>query len=120
MLVGSGGRRPVVYVGPEGEGGLVGMSIRDAPALVVGLPSLYDATAKPVGDDGSKLREWLAQADHDIRDDWPQLDMERDRLRKALDLPPADELLAALHAAAADERYRLISDAGQRYRSMLQ
>ncbi|WP_349880717.1 hypothetical protein ABIH81_14230 [Micromonospora sp. HUAS YX12] len=120
MLTGSGGRRPVVYVGSEGEGGLIAMSMRDALALVVGLPSLHDATAKPFGDDGSQLRDWLVQADHDLRADWPQLDMERGRLREALDLPPADELLAALHAAAADEHYRPISDAGERYRSMLE
>lgn len=120
MVVGSGSQRPAVYVGSEGEGGLIATSLRDALALVVDLSSLHDATARPFGDDGSQLRDWLAQADHYIRADWPQLDTERGRLREALGLPSADELLADLHAAAANERYRPISDAGERYRSMLE
>jgi hypothetical protein len=119
MVVGSGDRQPVVYVGSEGEGGLIATSLRDALALVVGLSSLHDATARPFGTDGSDLREWLARADAEIRADWPELDTERERLREELDLPAADDLLAALHTAAADERYRPISDAGDTYGSML-
>jgi hypothetical protein len=66
------------------------------------------------GCDGSELREWLAWADDDIRADWPQLDAEW----KRLDLTSADDLLGAPHTAAADERYRPISDAGDTYSSM--
>lgn len=118
--VGSGAQRPVVYVGSEGEGGLIATSLRDALALVVGLSSIHDATSKPFGEDGGELRAWLDEADEYIRDDWPQLDADRDRLREALDLPPADnELLAALHRCAADEDHRPISDVGDRYSSML-
>lgn len=120
MLAGSGDRRPVVYVGSEGEGGLISTSLHDALALVVGLPSLCDATAVPFDDDGGeRLRTWLAKADDEIREDRPELDTERQRLREALDLPAADGLLEALHRAAADEDHRPISDAGDRYQSML-
>lgn len=110
----------MVYVGSEGEGGLIATSLREALGLVVGLSSLHDAPAKPFGDDGGGwLRAWLAEADDEIREDWPELDAERQRLREALDLPTVDGLLEMLHRAAADENYRPINDAGDRYRSML-
>jgi hypothetical protein len=120
LLIGTGPERPVLYVGSEGEGGLVATSLRDALALIAGLPSLHDATAQPFGDDGgAALRASLAECDEEIREDWPELDADRRRLREALDLPPADGLLEALHRAAADEEYRPVSDAGDRYESML-
>lgn len=115
-----GADRAVVYAGSEGEGGLIAASLRDALALVVGLPSIHDALTVPFGTDGGAgLRAHLAAADAEIREDWPALDDDRARLRAALDLPAADGLLEALHAAAADERYRPVSDAGDRYESML-
>jgi hypothetical protein len=121
MLAATGGEeRPVVYVGSEGEGGLIAGGLRGALALVVGLSGLHDAFAVPVGDDaGVRLRAWLARADDEIRQDWPELDADRARLREALDLPVADGLLDALHAAAADGNYRPISDRGDIYESML-
>ncbi|MEV0729875.1 hypothetical protein [Polymorphospora sp. NPDC050346] len=120
LLAGTGDRRPVVYAGSEGQGGLVAAGLRDALALVVGLPSIHDALGVPVGEDGGrKLRAWLAEADDEIREDLPDLDADRARLRAALDLPEADGLLEALHAAAADEAYRPVSDRGDRYESML-
>ena len=120
LLVGAGRNRPVLYVGSEGEGGLVATNLRDALALVVGLPSLHDATAIPFDEDaGAPLRTWLAAADKEIRQEWSTLDDDRARLREALDLPAASGLLAALQAAAADERYRPVSEHGDRYESML-
>jgi len=112
----------VVYAGSEGEGGLVALNLRDALALRVGLPSLHDALAGPLGDD---LRVWLAEADEEICEDdvlcgpgWMGLDEARARARHALGLPPTDGLLAGLHAAAADDAYRPIGEYGP-YRSML-
>ncbi|MBV1853119.1 hypothetical protein [Catellatospora tritici] len=105
----------VVYAGSEGEGGLVAHSLRDALALRVGLPSLHDALALPLGDE---LLRSLAEADDFIREDdamdpdGQTLDEARAHARQALDLPHADGLLAALHAAAADEAYRPISEHG--------
>lgn len=107
----------VVYAGSEGEGGLIARDLRDALALVVGLPSLHDALARPLGDD---LRAWLADADEEMREDyaqrgpeWPGLDQARSRIRQQLDLPPADDdLLAGLHAAAVDDAYRPVSEHG--------
>ncbi|MDQ7909188.1 hypothetical protein RB614_32170 [Phytohabitans sp. ZYX-F-186] len=120
MLVGGGDERPVVYVGSEGEGGLIATSLRDALALIGSVSSIHDATARPLGDDGgAALRSWLAEADEEVREDWPDLDANRVRLREALDLPAADGLLEALHRLAADEAYRPISEAGDRYQSML-
>ncbi|MFI6159909.1 hypothetical protein ACIA59_08175 [Micromonospora haikouensis] len=124
MLVGDdngdGVARPVLYVGSEGEGGLIATDLRAALSLVVGLSSVHDATSVPYGDDGgARLREWLARADEEIREDWPELDAERARLRQALDLPEADGLLEALHRLAADEDYRPVSDAGDRYEAMV-
>ncbi|GAA1643081.1 hypothetical protein ACFQY4_31110 [Catellatospora bangladeshensis] len=110
--------RPVVYAGSEGEGGLIAPDLRTALALVVGLSSLHDATSMPLGD-GAALREWLAFADSEIREDWPELDDDRARLRAALNLPSAEELLPVLHASAADDRYRPVSEAGDVYESML-
>jgi hypothetical protein len=121
MLVGSTSPRPVLYVGSEFAGGLIATSLRDALALVVGLPSLHDATAREFGDDGGMaLRAWLAECDAEAREDWPNLDADRSRLREALGLPSADGLLEALHTAAADERFRPISVDGTRYNSMLE
>ncbi|WP_229406907.1 hypothetical protein [Micromonospora sp. NBRC 110038] len=120
LLVGTGDTRPVLYVGSEGEGGLIATDLRAALALVVGLSSVHDATSVPYGGDGgARLREWLARADEEIREDWPELDAERARLRQALDLPEADGLLEALHRLAADEDYRPVSDAGDRYEAMV-
>jgi hypothetical protein len=121
LLAGTDGEQwPVVYAGSEGEGGLIATRLRDALALVVGLSSLHDALAMPLGDDGgARLRASLAQADDEIREDWPDLDDDRARLTAALELPPADGLLDALHTAAADEDYRPVSDRGDTYESML-
>jgi hypothetical protein len=114
------GRRPVVYAGSEGEGGMIAEGLREALALVVGLPSIHDATAfRMDGDGAARLRESLARADDEIREDWPGLDADRARLREALDLPEAGGLLESLHAAAADDRYRPVSDRGDTYESML-
>lgn len=111
----------VVYAGSEGEGGLIALSLRDTLALRVGLASLHDALAKPLG---VELRLWLAECDEEIREDdvasgpgWMGIDEARARVRKALELPPADGLLAGLHNAAADEAYRPIGEHG-RYRPM--
>lgn len=114
-----GDRLPLVYAGSEGEGGLIAGNLREGLALVVGLSSISDATARPYAPDaGATLRAWLAAADEEIRQDWPDLDAIRARLREALDLPPADGLLEALHEAAADERYRPVSEHGP-YESLL-
>src|SRR3954452_20953896 len=84
LLVGTGPERPVLYVGSEGEGGLVAASLRNVLALIASLPSLHDATAQPFGDDGgAALRAWLAECDEEIREDWPELDEDRRRLREA-------------------------------------
>jgi len=120
LLTPSGG---VVYAGSEGEGGLIASNLRDALLLVVGLPSLHDALARPLGND---LRLWLSEADEEIRRDdaargpaWLSLDEARARVCQALDLPSADgERLAELHAAAADDAYRPISEHGP-YEPML-
>ncbi|GAA4470044.1 hypothetical protein [Phytohabitans houttuyneae] len=73
-----------------------------------------------MGDDGgAALRALLAEADDELREDWPDLDADRERLRAALDLPPADGLVEALHRLAAGEAFRPIRDAGDRYESML-
>jgi hypothetical protein len=114
--------RAVVYAGSEREGGLIALNLRDALALVGGLPSLHDALSGPLGDD---LRDRLAEADEEIRQDDPLrgpgrlgLDEARARVRQALNLPPADGLLAQLHAAAIDDAYRPVSEYGP-YESML-
>jgi hypothetical protein len=121
LLVGAGAVRPVLYVGSEGEGGLVATSLRDALTLVVGVSSLHDATAFPVDeDDGRVLCDFLARAADEIRRDWPELDDDRNRLREALGLPPVDDaLLRSLQAAAADISYRPINERGDRFRPML-
>ncbi len=116
MLAGSGPHRPVVYVGSEGEGGLIATSLRDTLALVVGFSSIHDATALPLGDE---LRTWLVKTDEELRAERPELDDDRRRLREALDLPPAGDLLEALHRAAADDRYRPINDEGYPSNTML-
>lgn len=121
LLAGSGPQRPMVYVGSEGEGGLVATRLRDGLALIIGVSSLHDATAFPVDEDGGrKLRDWLATADAEIRKDWPELDTARTQLRTALNLRQVDDaLLRSLHEAAADLRYRPFNEEGLPYRSML-
>lgn len=107
--------RPVVYAGPDGAGGLVASGVREALALVVGLPGLREALAVPIGPDGGgALRARLTEADDALRAARPELAELRDRLRAELQLPAADDLLPALHAAAADEGYRPVG-----YRSLL-
>jgi hypothetical protein len=120
LLVGSGPTYPVVYAGSEGEGGLIATSLADALAVVVGLPSIHDAVVLAPDDPGGVvLRDLLERADDEIREDWPDLDDDRARLREALGLADGLELLDALHTAAADERYRPISDRGDVYEPML-
>ncbi|WP_329102029.1 hypothetical protein OG792_22700 [Micromonospora sp. NBC_01699] len=120
LFAGRGGEeRPVVYAGSEGEGALVAIGLADALAVAVELPSLHDALAVPYGEDGgAALRAWLDRADQEIRDDQPDLDALRGRLREALHLPPADGLLERLHAAAADHTYLPVGEHG-RYEPML-
>jgi hypothetical protein len=120
MLVGTGTVRPVLYVGSEGEGGLIAHSLREALALLVGVSSLHDATTFPIEQDqGRALRDYLARTDDEIREDRPDLDAARDRLRKALGLPPVDDdLLRSLHAVAADLRFRPLNEWGDRFRPM--
>ncbi|MGY4643441.1 hypothetical protein [Cellulomonas sp. URHB0016] len=105
----------VVYAGSEGEGGLVAHSLRDALALVVGLPSLHDALSRPLDED---LPQWLRSCDDEIREDFPELDATRAEVREALGLPPVDTLVAALHASATDDSFRPISEHGP-YDSMV-
>jgi hypothetical protein len=121
LLVGTSAVRPVLYVGTEGEGGLIATRLRDALALIVGVSSLHDATALPIQEgDSRRLRDFLARADDEIRKDWPELDDDRDRLRQALALPPVDDaILQSLHTAAANINYRPINVQGDRYRPML-
>ncbi|GIE81823.1 hypothetical protein Aph02nite_77730 [Actinoplanes philippinensis] len=121
LLVGTGDARPVLYVGSEGEGGLVAGSLRDALALVVGVSSLHDATTFPAEqNDGRDLRTFLDRADEEIRDNQPDLDTNRDLLRGALGLPSVDDtLLRALQAAAADFGYRPLNGRGDHLRPML-
>jgi hypothetical protein len=120
MLVGSGDQRPVLYVGSEGEGGLIATSLRDALALIASVSSIHDATTTDWDEDGgAAVLSTLAEADQELREEWPELDADRQRLREALDLPAGDGLVETLHRLAADETYRPISDAGDRYDSML-
>jgi hypothetical protein len=121
LLVGMGTSRPVLYVGSEGEGGLIAHSLREALALVVGVSSLHDATAFPLEqDDGRALHDYLARADDEICQDWPELDAARERLRKALGLQPVDdELLRSFHTAAADFSFRPLIEWGDPFRPML-
>jgi hypothetical protein len=121
MLAGAASdKRPVIYVGSEGEGGLIARGLREALALVVGVSNIHDAVAWPISEDGGrKLRAHLTEEDRYLREFRPELDADRTRLREALELPLADGLLEALHAAAADEDYRPVSDEGNRYESML-
>ncbi|WP_229074496.1 hypothetical protein [Actinoplanes sp. DH11] len=114
-------RSDELYVGSEGEGGLIAKDLRDALALIVGVSSLHDATAVPVDeDDGRALRAFLARADDEIREVRPELDNDRVRLREVLGLPPAgDALLRSLQESAADITYRPINEWGDRLRPML-
>jgi len=57
----------VVYAGSEGEGGLIAANLRDALALVVGLPSLHDALARPLGDELRVSSSPLQPRDHKTR-----------------------------------------------------
>jgi hypothetical protein len=95
LRVGTGTSRSVLYVGCEDEGGLVANNLREALALMVGV---HDATAFPVQEDGGlALRDCLARAADEIRQNRPELAADRDRLRKALGLPPlGDALLRSL------------------------
>ncbi|WP_117208231.1 hypothetical protein [Allorhizocola rhizosphaerae] len=120
MLVGKADPWPVVYVGSEGEGGLIAHSLRDALALVVGLSSIHDAMCFPAGEaGGARLREWLERADAELRADWSEIDDERARLRAALGLPEPWGLLEGMQAAQSDEAYRPINEEDEPFESML-
>ncbi|WP_433796812.1 hypothetical protein [Actinoplanes sp. CA-252034] len=121
LLVGAGDVRPVLYVGSEGEAGLVATSLRDALALIVGVSSLHDAATYPLEEDGGRtLHDYLARTDDEIREDRPELDHDRHRVREALGLPPVDDaLLRSFQSAAADFAYRPINQEGDRLRPML-
>lgn len=105
-LVGEQDVHPVVYLSSEGEGGMIALGLRDALALVVGLSSIHDATMVPIDEDREGLLAWLAKTDEEIREDNPDLDVQRARLVQALGLPDAYDVLPAFHAAARDERFR--------------
>jgi len=116
-----GGPRAVIFADSEGQGGKIADDLRTALALVVGVPFHVDAATRYRLDDGGvRLRAYLEQVRAEELENWPSADDDRARLRAALDLPALDEgMIAALHAADADERYRPISDAGDRYEPLL-
>ena len=106
----------MVYVGSEGEGGLIATSLRDTLALVVGFSSIHDATALPLGDE---LRTWLVKTDEELRAERPELDDDRRRLRRHWTCRPPATSWKVLHRAAADNRYRPINDEGYPSNTML-
>ncbi|MBT0774231.1 hypothetical protein KIH74_35135 [Kineosporia sp. J2-2] len=106
VFIGDHDVHPVVYIGSEGEGGLIAHGLRDTLALVVGLSSLHDATVVPIDEDQDRLITWLAEADAEIRSDQPDLDERRAQLTQALELPDAYDVLPAFHTAARDNTYR--------------
>ncbi|MEU8663708.1 hypothetical protein, partial [Actinoplanes philippinensis] len=95
--------------------------LRDTLALVVGVSSIHDATAFPVDEDGGQaLRDYLERTSEEIREDRPELDHDRERLRAALGLPPVDDaLLRSLQSAAADIGHQPITAQGERLLPML-
>jgi len=122
LLVGAPGDvRPVIYAGSEGRGGLLAENLSDALALVVGVPGhVLNAATHGLDDGGAALRAYLDRARTDEREFWPEADADRARLRAALGLVELDDdRLAAFHTACADERYRPVSDHGDRYEPLL-
>ena len=110
--------RPVLYIGSEGEAGRIASNLSDALALIVGLPSLHDATCYDYGD--PRLADWVMSCHNEIREDQPSLDEDRARIRAALGLPEVGPLLEPFYAGLRDERYLPIGTKhGERYRCLL-
>jgi hypothetical protein len=112
-------QRPVVYVGSEGEGGLLTIGLADTLALLAGVASLHDTlNGSWDPDGGASVRAWVATCLAEIAEDevergvTPARAERQARVRDALNLPPADGLLESLHRNMADERYRPISEWG--------
>jgi hypothetical protein len=115
MLVGPlADLRPILHIGFAGEAGLIGTSLSDALALIVGLPSLHDAARYDYGDPR------LADCDSEFRTDWALPDEDRTRLWAALNLAVIGPLLDHFCAGLRDDRYLPIAtEHATRYRSPL-
>ncbi len=105
LLIGPDDPHPVVYIGSEGEAGLIAFGLRDALAVLVGLPGLHNSTVVSVFEDRPRLLAWLAECQEKRREYIPDLVGQQERLRSALGLPDAHELLPAFHTAVLNWRY---------------
>jgi hypothetical protein len=89
---GRGADRPVLYVGSEGEGGLIAESLQEALELLIGLPYWQDCLP------GRGFP--LVRLEAEYRSTFRDLDQRRDRVAGLLGLrrPPAQDLVCRLHA----------------------
>jgi hypothetical protein len=114
--------RPVLYASSEGQAGLVGRSLADALAVMIGLPSWMDCLKFSGDGDLATMRSAAEHLRRDELEDQPEIDAQRDRLAAALslDLATVPVLLARLREAVAGTApdFLLVTESGDEYESL--
>ncbi|GAB3280116.1 hypothetical protein [Kineosporia babensis] len=109
LLVGTGDDFPVVYLDTEGRGGLLAPTLREALALVVGVPHVADAERYTGLADEAALAALMAENDEKEYGHQPEYAPRRADLVEELGLPGTLGVLSRFLTASQDRRYRPFS-----------
>lgn len=116
------GSRPVLYAGSEGQAGLIGRSLSEALAIMVGLPSWWDCLKFSGSGDLTVMQTTLNHLHHDKSREQPEMSADRVRLARALAVEPGSDqaLLTRLHAVVSTTApdFVLTTEAGEEYESL--
>lgn len=104
----------VVYVGSEGQAGLVGESLAEWMAVLVALPYWRDLCKFSAGGQLGTMRQSLARLEAELLQEEPDVDARRQQLVAALALALPPDPVALLHRAVDSglTRVRILSPDG--------
>ena len=114
------GRRPVLYVGSEGESGRIGCSLDETMQMMISVPQWKDC----LHFSGDGQLEQMHRAQHalegELQQRWPKIDAIRVELLEAFGLNWPEAPLEKLHDAimSAGTQYTMVSDDGEEYGSL--
>lgn len=110
----------ITYVSAEGKAGPLAPDLTTLLAIIVELPYWRDLLKVSGGGKLDEMRRVLPYAERDATAEEPELPALRQKLRKALSLPPLADALATLHEAVTSGTYAhaVLSPEGERFGSL--
>ena len=122
FLCGDGESRPVVFATSEGQAGRIAGNLTEALELIVGLPYWQDCLKFSAGGNLDEMRSAAARLELDLPQDYPQVEQQREELRRELGLSEAsvDDMLVRLHGSVAgtEPDFLLLGPDGNAYDSL--